>query len=90
MADTSSKYIAAKRHVDAVKGFYIHALVFVCVMGGLFGLNAISSGGVWWVQWPALGWGAGLLAHWFLVFRASGSVTQDWEKRKIKEWMDTH
>lgn len=61
------KYIAAKAHVAAVKGFYVHLTVFVAVMSGLLALN-YTGGGSWWVQWPLIGWGIGVLGHAFSVF----------------------
>jgi hypothetical protein len=33
--------------VQVIKGFYIHATVFVLVNVGLFVINALT-GGVWW------------------------------------------
>ncbi len=29
----------------------------------MVGINLLTSPGVWWAQWPALGWGIGLLSH---------------------------
>ena len=78
------KYLAAKAHVAALKGFYIHLTVFVAVMAGLFFID-LASGGSWWVQWPLIGWGLGLLGHAYLVFSPSREPTSTWEERKIKE-----
>jgi 2TM domain len=80
------KYLAAKAHVAAVKGFYIHASVFCAVMAGLIAADVIS-GGSWWVQWPLIGWGVGLLIHAYLVFSPNAISTKNWEERKIKETM---
>lgn len=83
-----AKYRAAKQHVEAVKGFYIHMLVFACVMSGLFGLNAFMPGTPWWVQWPLIGWGAGLLMHGLLVYSPPRLFGAGWEERKIRERME--
>ena len=80
------KYLAAKAHVAALKGFYIHLIVFVAVIVGL-GAADYASGGSWWVQWPLIGWGIGLLGHAYLVFSPNAVSTQNWEERKIKETM---
>jgi 2TM domain len=80
------KYLAAKAHVAAVKGFYIHLVVFCAVMTGLFAVDLVT-GGAWWVQWPFLGWGLGVLGHAYLVFSPGALSTQVWEERKIKETM---
>jgi fatty acid desaturase len=66
--------VRAKRADLAVKGFSIHAIVFVCVMLGLLVVN-IGTGDGWWVQWPLIGWGAGLAGHALAVFVVGRTVT---------------
>ncbi len=80
------KYLAAKAHVEAIKGFYVHLVAFVAAMIALIGLD-YSSGNSWWVQWPLIGWGLGILAHAYLVFSPNTISTKSWEDRKIKETM---
>jgi hypothetical protein len=73
-------------HVEALKGFYIHAIVFACVMTGLVIINAATGGG-WWVQWPLLGWGIGLAAHALAVFKPVQPVRlfgPEWTARQVK------
>ena len=64
--------------------FYIHLAVFVVVMTLLFVLNA-TAGNVWWVQWPLLGWGFGVLIHGFAVFGKAPDFFREWQLRKIHE-----
>lgn len=52
----------AKHRVDMKIGFYTHALVYVLVNLGLFGLN-LYQGGPRWHAFPMLGWGLGLAIH---------------------------
>lgn len=52
----------AKRRVDMKMGFYVHALVFVCVNLGLVAVN-LYSGGQRWFTFPLFGWGLGLAIH---------------------------
>ena len=73
----------AKRQVAAIKAFYIHLAVFVLVMGLLFTIDA-TTGPEWWAQWPFLGWGAGLLAHAFIVFGHSPGMIANWEAKKVE------
>jgi hypothetical protein len=80
------KYLAAKAHVAALKGFYIHLTVFAAVIIGLGAID-YASGGNWWVQWPLAGWGLGVLGHAYLVFFPHALSTSGWEERKIKETM---
>jgi 2TM domain len=75
---------AARKYVDNLKGFYVHAVVFAGVMTALFAVNALSGGG-WWVQWPFLGWGFGLVCHGLAVRLKASTAIRDWEERTIKQ-----
>ena len=77
----------AKRHVDRLRAWYVHAGVFIAVMLLLLLIDA-SGGGRWWVQWPLLGWGIGLAAHALYVFGIGRVLGPEWEERKMREWMD--
>jgi hypothetical protein len=44
MEDQQQRYERARARVQAIKGFYIHASVFVVVNIGLFVINAFTSG----------------------------------------------
>ena len=83
------RYERAHARVQAIKGFYIHASVFVMVNIALFTINALT-GGAWWFYWPLVGWGIGLGAHALGVFGFGGRGPwgQDWEERKVREIMD--
>jgi hypothetical protein len=63
------QYFAAQAHTRTLKGFQIHLTVYLAVIAGLFLINAMS-GGHWWVQWPLIGWGVGILGHAYLVYRS--------------------
>jgi hypothetical protein len=47
-------------------GFRIHALAFVPSMVVMLIIN-LWIGPPYWVLWVLLGWGVGLLSHWFFV-----------------------
>ncbi|WP_088322992.1 2TM domain-containing protein [Polaribacter tangerinus] len=91
-------YIRAKKKVKAMKGFYIHLIVFVIVNVFLsalivFGLTksgdtlaeAFNNFGVYstWIFW-----GIGLFFHWLGVFGFKSVLGDDWEERKIKELLE--
>lgn len=93
------RYIRAKKRVKAIKGFYIHLIVYVIVnifISGIiiFGLlhngynieNTWSNFGVY-STW--LFWGIGMFFHWLGVFgfKSLGFGT-DWEEKKIREMME--
>lgn len=82
--EDDAKIDAARQHVAALKGFYIHLIVFVCVLSGLAGIN-VATRSEWWVQWPLFGWGLGILGHAIGVFVPFRLFGPDWEERKIKE-----
>jgi hypothetical protein len=96
MADTAAqpnpsydreKFARAKRQVEAIKGFYIHLLIFVLVMALLLVINWVG-GERWWVQWVFFGWGIGVVGHAIGVYGRSPRLFEDWERRKLKKLMD--
>jgi hypothetical protein len=85
--DEHEKLARAKQQVNALMGFYIHLAVFVVVMALLLVINVAASP-IWWVQWPFLGWGIGVLAHAFAVFGQTPDFVAGWRLRKIKQFKD--
>ena len=87
-APTEQERLArARRRLAALKGFYVHLLVFVMVLAALTIIN-IATGGPWWVLWVLLGWGIGVLAHAATVFGGSSRAVASWEERKLREFMN--
>ncbi|WP_394750534.1 2TM domain-containing protein [Spongiimicrobium salis] len=79
----------AKNRVEELKGFYIHALVFVLVNPFLAFLNYMTTG--WeplWFIYPLLGWSLGLLIHGLCIFGVNPFLGKDWEQRKLREFME--
>jgi hypothetical protein len=37
----------------------------------------LSLGEPYWFQWPLLGWGVGIVAHWFFVLGPGAAPSQD-------------
>jgi fatty acid desaturase len=77
----------ARRQVAAIKGFYIHLAVFVVVLAGLAGINAVS-GGSWWVLWVLFGWGIGVAAHALAVFGRAPRAIGEWERKKLDQLLN--
>ena len=75
--------------MQALKGFYIHAMAFVLVNVALPSINALADG-VWWFYWPLKDWGIGLGVHALAVFGFGGGGPwgRAWEERKTREMMD--
>lgn len=49
------------------QGFRIHFIVYAAVNALLFVIDMLTSPGVYWFQWPLLGWGIGVLGHAYLA-----------------------
>ena len=83
------KYIQAKKRVKQIKGFYIHAAIFVLVNLLLLFLKTTKQDHITVDDFWGMGlWGIGLLAHGFTVFLPNFFLGNDWEERKIRELMD--
>ena len=84
--DHHDKLLRAQRKVEEMTAFYVHLAVFVVVMALLVTVNAMTvAEDGWWVQWPLLGWGLGVLAHHWAVFGRTPAVVTNWQLRKIRE-----
>jgi hypothetical protein len=87
-SNTDEAYERARRKVKAIKGFYVHGIIYCVVIAALMLINFLTGRGYWWFMWPAIGWGIGLAIHGFSVFGLDGVVGEDWEEKKIRELME--
>lgn len=92
------RYLRAKKRVKEIQGFYWHLFWYLAInifitfggeirnmfSGDSFDIYVFGSGSfsVWFF------WGIGLFFHWIGVFGKNLIFSKDWEKRKIKEFMD--
>jgi len=89
-----TRYELAYKRVKRIKGFYIHALVYVFVNAFIIisSYNRSELGSEVFFRWEtfstALFWGIGLVAHGLSVFGRELFFGSDWEEKKIKEFMD--
>ena len=86
--DEQERYRKAKERVEELKGFYIHAAMYLLVNTALVVINLVTSPEYLWFVWPLLGWGVGVAAHAIAVFGIPGMFGRDWEERKIRQLMD--
>ncbi len=89
--ENNHAYVEAKKRVQKIKGFYIHAFVYVCINAMIIYSNAVLNhqGFVSMDNYyTAIFWGIGLLAHFMSVFIPNIFFGKEWENRKIKEFMD--
>jgi len=87
------KYQEALKRVKKIKGFYTHAIVYVFVNIMIIFLNIKNlEPGESYFQFKnfttAFFWGIGLAAHGFSVFAPNWIMGENWEQRKIKEFME--
>ncbi|QOW11126.1 2TM domain-containing protein [Kaistella flava (ex Peng et al. 2021)] len=84
------KYLEAAKRVKRLKGFYIHAVVYVLVNLFIVAQNVKSGASLSNMDnyWTAIFWGVGLLGHGISVFLPNMIMGKDWEERKIRELMD--
>ncbi len=80
----------AKKRVKKKKDFYQHLTSYMVMGVFFFVLNAVTSFGNWWFYWPMLGWGIGLIFHYFETFGVPGvgNFDKDWEERAIQDEME--
>jgi hypothetical protein len=89
-----TRYELAYKRVKRIKGFYVHAMVYLLVNAFIIissysksklGLEYFEEGETFST---AFFWGIGLLAHGLSVFGRNLFFNGDWEERKIQEFMD--
>ena len=73
----------AYRRAGAKLGFYCHLVAYITVNPFLFFINYSTSPQYLWFKWPLLGWGLGLLFHWFAVF-VGPKLMQHFIKRELE------
>ena len=92
-------YIRAKKRVKAIKGFYVHFIVYVLVnifISGVIIFGLMQSGDTFVETFSNFGvystwvfWGIGMFFHWLGVFGfKSIGFGSDWEEKKINELME--
>lgn len=80
-------YEIAQQRVKKKKGFFQHLTSYVVVGAFFFALNVATSFGDWWFYFPLLGWGIGLVIHYFSIFGIPGIAKYDeeWEQQAIEQ-----
>ena len=88
--------ITIRRRVHRIAEFYQHGMIYAFVIGLMAVANAFAiysgtpagSGQSWWVIWPAVGWGIGVVTHAITVLPVWGFFSHEWEDRKVNELME--
>lgn len=85
--DKDSRYQAAKKRVEEIKGFYMHLGIFVVFAIAMFVINEVATPDRSWWHWPVLIWGMGLAMHAFAVLTENRLLGPEWEEKKIHRLM---
>lgn len=87
--DRQAKYTRAKERVEELKKFYGNLSSYILVISALAIINYYSNGFAYlWFLWAAFGWGIGIVFHALGTFDLNPFMGKQWEKRKIKEFME--
>lgn len=96
--NSNNKRLAARRRVEELKGFYIHATVYVLVNIAIIAVSVTArmSHGDSFTEaffnigsfFTAIFWGIGLAFHASKAFRYNPFFGKDWEQRKIRQFME--
>jgi len=75
----------AMEYVEGIKSFYQHLFSYILVISLLTVINYFSSPSYFWVVWPAMGWGIGIISHGIRAFEIFSLFSPEWEKRQIEK-----
>lgn len=85
-SDHDKRYEIARKRVKEKKEFYKHLTTYLTMCIFFIGLAFFTKSGGRWVMFPILGWGIGILSHYFKAFGLPGvGPESDWEERAMEE-----
>lgn len=85
MAIQKSDYEKARKRVKSKKEFYQNFTSYLVMSVFFVIINFIVSPFHWWAHWPILGWGLGVLFHYFDVYGYPGASNDSaWEERAVE------
>lgn len=84
---SGKRYERAKKHVEELKGFYVHFSIYLIMIPVFIFLN-MKSGGFPWAIFPIGGWGLGVFGHAAEVFNWNPFFGKAWEERQIRKYMN--
>ena len=89
MESDEKKYSNAKERVAELKKFYYSLTTFVIFNLFFVLINYMTNGFEYmWFWWITFWWGIGVFFHALKVFGFNLIFSKDWEKRKIREYME--
>ncbi len=73
----------AQKRVEDKKGFFVHFVTYLAVIGFIYMINQMTSPEFSWWVFPAGGWGIGLVIHYFTIFGILGLGSKEWEEKQL-------
>ena len=86
--EQDEKLKRAKNKVQELKGFYSHLITYLVVNVVMIIINLVTNPNHLWFYWVTVFWGIGIIFHATSVFGKHRVLGDDWEEKKIKEYMD--
>tara|TARA_R110002012_G_scaffold295547_1_gene492162 strand:- start:1143 stop:1436 length:294 start_codon:yes stop_codon:yes gene_type:complete len=79
----------ARKRVKDLKGFYDHLIVFIVIHLLILAAVLYFNGDLrFFITFTLLGWGIGLFIHALVVFKWNPFTSDDWEQRKLKQFIE--
>ncbi len=85
---SDAAYRRAKARVDTLRHFYGHLTTYIVVNLCLFLINIAFDRNDLWFLWVLIIWGIFVVLEMVSVFAFRPRFDQDWEERKIREYLD--
>ncbi|HZQ00333.1 MAG TPA: 2TM domain-containing protein [Reyranella sp.] len=85
--DVSDEEALALAKVRRIKGFYMHLVQYVLIVGFLAVVNLLTVPRHLWVQWAAIPWALALALHGLRVFDKVPFLNGDWERRQVEKYL---
>ncbi len=71
-----------KKEYEAIRGFYVHFIVYAGVLALLVAIDVLG-GEPTWSHWVALGWGVGIAFHGYGAFVSKPRELAAWEADQL-------
>lgn len=83
------RYARARRDAGRLRGFYVHCLAYILGNTANFVVNWMTrhNGGDWWFEWALVAWTVALAVHGITVVGKGRWLGDDWEQRKIRQYL---
>lgn len=81
-------YRKAKSKVQAIRGFYLNAVVYCLVIPSSIYLNIVYTPAFQWWWMAVICWGAGLAIHAMDAFDWNPFLGAKWEERQMKKLLE--